>query len=173
MRAIIQSTYFKMLRKQGIFFENEIFSPTENKLIDTFLSEFPTVDENFIKTFLTFQFSVYAEKDTMFEKGNVKLNWLIGQKAIDRWKRKKDGAYFVTKQKQQQYLFAMIDDLQARHLAFVSDSFWQHLDVTRFVGWPNRGFIQMCSGTTLGPGGHPLTTGHEIIANEIRKYIRN
>ena len=67
MIATIQTTYFKMLRKQGIYLEPEIFSPKEIDLVTTFLNYFPTVDENFIKTFLTFQFSVYAGKDSMFD----------------------------------------------------------------------------------------------------------
>jgi hypothetical protein len=42
----------------------------------------------------------------------------------------------------------------------------------RFVGWPDRGMIEITKGCELGPGGHPLVQGHERIVNEIAKYIR-
>ena len=49
----------------------------------------------------------------------------------------------------------------------------EKIDVSRFIGWPARGMIEITSGCPKGPGGHPLEQGHERIANEITTHIRN
>lgn len=75
-------------------------------------------------------------------------------------------------QRQQPYLFVAIDKLEPMQLKYVPASFWTQIDTAKFVGWHDRGIIQMCKDTPLGPGGHPLEQGHKIIADEIRTYIR-
>jgi hypothetical protein len=50
---------------------------------------------------------------------------------------------------------------------------WKLFDLTKYVGWPSRGLIEISGDAPRGPCGHPLALGHERIANEIKTYIRN
>ena len=50
---------------------------------------------------------------------------------------------------------------------------WKLFDPTCYVGWPNRGLIEISGDAPRGEGGHPLVLGHERIANEIATYIRS
>ena len=56
-----------------------------------------------------------------------------------------------------------------KHLAHI----WNHVDSDYFVGWPTDGILDIQGDCPRGSGGHPLELGHERIANEIAKYIRN
>jgi hypothetical protein len=47
------------------------------------------------------------------------------------------------------------------------------IDSDCFVGWDKFGMVELTEGCPIGPGGHPLAKGHERIADEIAKYIRN
>jgi hypothetical protein len=50
---------------------------------------------------------------------------------------------------------------------------WSLFDTQKYVGWPHRGLIEIAGDAPRGPCGHPLSQGHERIANEIATYIRN
>jgi len=47
------------------------------------------------------------------------------------------------------------------------------IDQTQFVDGMFNSVAEWCYGTPYGPNGHPLATGHEIIANKIYEHIRN
>jgi hypothetical protein len=71
----------------------------------------------------------------------------------------------------QPYLFINVAGLH--YLPPEYEYLYQQLDLSRFVGWPTVGMIELARGAPLGPGGHPLELGHKKIADEISKYIRN
>lgn len=74
------------------------FYPTDKdiKSINAFLSIYKDCGVEFLENYLTFQFMIYADLDTRFGEGMVMLNWVIGKKAIGRWKKRKDGAnYYI------------------------------------------------------------------------------
>ena len=45
--------------------------------------------------------------------------------------------------------------------------------IEKFIGWEKFGMSELTADCPRGPGHHPLEKGHERIANEIAKYIRN
>jgi hypothetical protein len=47
----------------------------------------------------------------------------------------------------------------------------KQVDATTYVGWPLSGSTAWTFGTPHGPGGHPLETGHTIIAEKIYEHI--
>jgi lysophospholipase L1-like esterase len=47
------------------------------------------------------------------------------------------------------------------------------VDTEKFIGWEKFGMTELTADCPRGPGNHPLEKGHERIANEIAKYIRN
>jgi hypothetical protein len=49
----------------------------------------------------------------------------------------------------------------------------KQIDTKMFIGWEEFGMIELTERCPRGPGGHPLEKGHERIADEIAKYIRN
>ena len=49
----------------------------------------------------------------------------------------------------------------------------EQIHAEMFVGWGEFGMIELTKGSARGSGGHPLEKGHERIADEIAKYIRN
>jgi lysophospholipase L1-like esterase len=49
----------------------------------------------------------------------------------------------------------------------------QQIDSDRFVGFGQFGMAELTNNLPRGPGHHPLEKGHERIADEIAKHIRN
>jgi hypothetical protein len=49
----------------------------------------------------------------------------------------------------------------------------KQIDTEMFIGWNKFGMVELTEGCARGPGHHPLEKGHERIADEIAKYIRN
>ena len=49
---------------------------------------------------------------------------------------------------------------------------WHQIDKDFYIGWPHQGLKDWYQDTPLGPGQHPLESGHRKIADEIAKYIR-
>lgn len=49
----------------------------------------------------------------------------------------------------------------------------KQIDSDRFVGFGQFGMSELTSNLPRGKGGHPLAQGHERIANELKKHIRN
>ena len=47
------------------------------------------------------------------------------------------------------------------------------VNTTKFVGWPNDGFVEWTYGTPHGPSGHPLEQGHKQIAEKIYEACNN
>ena len=47
------------------------------------------------------------------------------------------------------------------------------IDETHFLGWNKFGMAEIAYGCPTGPGGHPLTQGHKLIAEKIYEHIRN
>jgi lysophospholipase L1-like esterase len=54
-----------------------------------------------------------------------------------------------------------------------SPEYTQLIDTDKFIGWPNTGFMEWAYGTPHGPGGHPLEEGHQLIAENIVRYIKD
>ena len=57
--------------------------------------------------------------------------------------------------------------------AEMHDQLAEQIHAEMFIGWNKFGMIELTKGCALGPGGHPLTKGHERIADEIAKHIGN
>jgi hypothetical protein len=49
--------------------------------------------------------------------------------------------------------------------------YYDLIDDSKFVGWPNDGMVEWAYGTPHGPGRHPLELGHQRIADKIAEYI--
>ena len=41
------------------------------------------------------------------------------------------------------------------------------IDASRFIGWPNEGFVEWAYPCELGPRGHPLERGHAKVADKL------
>lgn len=67
------------------------------------------------------------------------------------------------------YIMCNVFDNQHRFGKFYKDNqgYYELIDETKFIGWPNDGFVQWVYETPHGPGGHPLEQGHKIIAEKI------
>ncbi len=48
-----------------------------------------------------------------------------------------------------------------------NQGYYELIDHTKFMGWPNDGFVEWAYDTPHGPGGHPLEQGHKQIAEKI------
>jgi hypothetical protein len=86
-----------MLRKMNPnkpFFKSDTPAPREGKTIEKWLKTFPNQSDKFVSDYIAFQLSIYSESDVL-GKGNIQVNWIFGEKAIERWSKKKDGAYHV------------------------------------------------------------------------------
>ena len=47
------------------------------------------------------------------------------------------------------------------------------IDKTRFLGWPNKGFVEWAYPCKLGPRGHPLEDGHQRVADRVLQGIKD
>jgi hypothetical protein len=96
------------------------------------------------------------------------------QYAWERWIQQILLVQAYLTQQQQQYVFISVSGqgdilTQSQHCANMINQ----IQTDRFVGWPDRGMIQIAKDTPHGPNNHPLELGHERIANEIATYIRH
>ena len=73
----------------------------------------------------------------------------------------------------QPYLFCSTHDNQHRFGKYYTlcQDYYDLIDHKKFVGWPNDGMVEWAYGTPHGPGGHPLEQGHQLVAEEIVKYL--
>lgn len=71
------------------------------------------------------------------------------------------------------YLFASAFDNQVLNSKYQNHNqkYWDMIDTTRFVGWPDQGFAEWAYGTPQGPGGHPLEQGHQRIADKLYEAV--
>jgi hypothetical protein len=60
-------------------------------------------------------------------------------------------------------------DNQHRFGKYYKDNqgYYELIDHTKFVGWPNDGMVEWAHDSPRGPGGHPLEQGHKLIAEKI------
>jgi hypothetical protein len=67
------------------------------------------------------------------------------------------------------YIMCTVFDNQHRFKKYYDGNkgYYELIDHTRFVGWPNDGMVEWAYGTPQGPGGHPLEQGHRKIAEKI------
>ena len=72
-----------------------------------------------------------------------------------------------------EYIMCNVFDNQHRFGKHYRDNqgYYELIDETKFLGWPNDGMVEWTYGTPHGPGGHPLEQGHQRIAEEIVKYL--
>ena len=79
--------------------------------------------------------------------------------------------------KAQRINYRMIDvkhnDYYRKVGAEMHDQLAAQIDKEMFLGWGEFGMVELTKGCAYGPGRHPLAKGHERIADEIAKYIRN
>lgn len=61
------------------------------------------IGDNWLFEFFLFQFNRYHSKKTRFGEGIVQLSWVIGNKAIQNWKNKKDEELFYVDEFRQKY----------------------------------------------------------------------
>jgi hypothetical protein len=76
----------------------------------------------------------------------------------------------------QPYIFLNVSGISNLEDVFYRESnlVWNKIDFSNFLGWPDYGMIQIAGDCPKGQKGqHPLELGHERIANEITKHIRN
>ena len=69
--------------------QNFEFKPSEkdNKILDNFVSKLtPSHGDDWLFTFMNYQFSRYIDQETRFGKGKILLGWVIGDKAIQKYK---------------------------------------------------------------------------------------
>jgi hypothetical protein len=98
MNKAIIDTYQELYRKTSkntVF----VFKPEQKQrtAIENFLKLVPsTADEEWIREFLIFQFSRYADQDTRLGKGRIQLNWVIGKKALEKWNSRTSGQLYHT-----------------------------------------------------------------------------
>ena len=73
----------------------------------------------------------------------------------------------------QKYLMCSTHDNQHRFgsLSTVNQDYYDLIDHSRIVGWPNDGMVEWAYGTDHAQNGHPLEQGHQRIADEISKHI--
>jgi hypothetical protein len=102
MINLVKSTYEHIYSNVSGFPDYEIQLNKKNKTtLDNFTkrleNEFKgAIDKQFLQTFILFQFLYYDDKKTRLGKGRVYLNWILGEKAIERWKNKHERwFYFV------------------------------------------------------------------------------
>jgi len=92
MKKNIINTYQIFVRK----LYNQGLVKINNKLLDFFIEEFQEViDENFIWDYISFQMEYWSGIKTNF---TLKPDWVFGQKAISRWKKKQSSWSFYTQQ---------------------------------------------------------------------------
>jgi hypothetical protein len=78
------------------------------------------------------------------------------------------------KQQKIEYIFASVFDMpgkdqnnkQIKHLL-------DYIDKANYIDYPSGNFLEWTRNTELGPGGHPLERGHQLIAKKMYEYIRN
>lgn len=70
-----------------------------NSFTDSITKDNPTVGKHYLLDFFEFQFNYWHDKDTQFGRGIVMLSWVLGKKAIDRYKNKSTEHYkfFISK----------------------------------------------------------------------------
>ena len=95
--------------------------------------------------------------------------------ATETWLAKVLALQDFLKYRGQKYVFVSMDgqwddqyykNLGVQHMA-------DAVDKTRYLGWPQEGFTHWQDGCPLGPNGHPLELGHQLIADKIYEHIRN
>lgn len=73
--------------------------------------------------------------------------------------------------------YKMIDVRQKDYYRLVGkemhNTLEKQVDTDNFIGWEKFGMIELTASFPKGKGGHPLELGHERIANEFKKYIRD
>jgi len=69
------------------------------------------------------------------------------------------------------YIMCNVFDNQERYNA--NEEYIGLIDHTKFVGWPNDGFVEWAYDAPQGPGGHPLEQGHKQIAEKIYEACNN
>lgn len=68
-----------------------------------------------------------------------------------------------------EYIMCNVFDNQHRFSKFheTNQDYYNLINESRLIGWPNEGMIEWAQDTPHGPGGHPLELGHKQIAEKI------
>ena len=48
---------------------------------------------------------------------------------------------------------------------------YEYVDQSRFLGWPDEGFVEWVYGTEIMPKGHPGPEAHKIVADKLHEYF--
>ena len=73
------------------------------------------------------------------------------------------------------YIFASVFELPGQNCLddFEVKKWLDMLDTSRYLGYPDKNFLDWTRNTALGKGGHFLEEGHKRIAERMYDYIRN
>ncbi len=105
--AVTKQQFIKLYEKlfrlvSGMTTVNISLNEREKKMVDKFLLKYDVYSEDWLFDYLIFQFSRYHDKQTMYGKGVVQVNWVIGGKADEAWRnRTEQHLYYADKFKQQ------------------------------------------------------------------------
>ena len=82
------SKYFQYFYSLVSGHTNYQFRPTmaESKMIQSFLKFMPGITEDVLFDYMSFQFHYWHDKDTRFGRGKIQFNWVVGQKAVNRYR---------------------------------------------------------------------------------------
>lgn len=110
-----------------------------------------TLGTDFLFRYFAFQFQCREEQSTRFE-GRVMLNWTIGPKALERWKKKDPSYYFFcTEGILKRYeigLKKVFPDTQEKKFYLTGLTFSEEIEKRRFLN-TNDGFANCIDNTTL------------------------
>lgn len=69
----------------------------ETKMIENFVSKLPeSYGENWLYSFMTYQFSKYHDQKTRFGTGKVMIGWVIGEKALESFRSASEEQLFYS-----------------------------------------------------------------------------
>ena len=94
--------YYQEINNQRFIFQ---FSDRNKKLVENFLSEFKKItnskfiQKEFLKLYFEFQFHYWRNRNTKYGSKGIRIEWILGKKAIKRWQEaKSDEVEWIGKQ---------------------------------------------------------------------------
>jgi len=97
-----------------------------------------SIDENFIQAFILYQFLYYDDKKTRLGRGRVYLNWILGKKAIERWKNKNEYWFYFTEEYRKRLDIPIVVEKQV--VDYEKVELHKQRERKRFLGTP-QGFL--------------------------------
>lgn len=117
-----------------------------NNWIKSVKKECPSLEigDSFIREYLFYQFFYWEGKDTIYGKNTVLPSWILGKKAIERWKNKNEKVNY--------YLNLFLDKYNLREINFKKETekilLYQEIERQRFYN-KEIGFLNCLLSTFL------------------------